>query len=338
MKKVLILTYYFPPYTGIEGNRAASWLTDFKKYGLEPIVVTRQWPEGGQKNWSDYIQEFGTEPIVEKNENATIIRLPHRHKSLYKKYKARFLSPIIYWGYKFFGELHIETDAYYSFNRFLQIYLTKESVDLILVSSPPLNIVKLGNALSEEFKISLMVDFRDSYNNNLLNVNPTFSFKEKVENLLLKRYVSKWLQKASLITGVSEPVLKLVDPENKVPHQVVLNGFEEQIFQQLRFGKIIKTDRFTITILGNLYIQQDIDFMIKGFNDFLSRAPQYDVVIQFIGLAGQTDVVKKIETNLPPSSYLITDRLLRMEALEYLDQTNILYYLGWRGYKGIYSG
>lgn len=338
MKKVLILTYYYPPYTGIEGNRPASWVKDFPKYGLNPIVVTRQWAAGQQKTWDDYIQEYGSGVEKKETGDATIFRLPHRYRPLFKKHRSNLLSPVVYWGYKLFGGFHIDTDAYYSFKAFLEDLLSKEKVDLLLVTSPPLNVVELGVHLSEKFSIPLVVDFRDSYNNLLLNRNQVFSFKEKVENYLLKRHVQNWLKSISLITAVSKPVLHLVDPENQVPHQLIYNAFEESLFTPETQAAPRETLKFTITILGNLYPKQDIDFMVQGFSQFLSRVPAGEVLIQFIGLAMQTEVVAKIEAGLPAGSYLITERMLREEALKYTADTNVFYYLGWRGYQGIYSG
>jgi hypothetical protein len=43
MKKVLILAYDFPPYVSVGGLRPHAWYNYLKEFGVEPIVVTRQW-------------------------------------------------------------------------------------------------------------------------------------------------------------------------------------------------------------------------------------------------------------------------------------------------------
>jgi hypothetical protein len=40
MKKVLIVTYYFPPHTAIGAQRPYRLAKYFPKYGWEPIVLT----------------------------------------------------------------------------------------------------------------------------------------------------------------------------------------------------------------------------------------------------------------------------------------------------------
>jgi hypothetical protein len=43
MKKLLILAYDFPPYVSVGGLRPYNWFKYLKEFGVEPIVVTRQW-------------------------------------------------------------------------------------------------------------------------------------------------------------------------------------------------------------------------------------------------------------------------------------------------------
>ena len=100
----------------------------------------------------------------------------------------------------------------------------------------------------------------------------------------------------------------------------------------------IPDDKFRITILGNIYITQDIDFVIAGFSMFLKSTQTDNIVIQFIGLGKDSEVAKRIKASIDIKHLLITDRLPRAEALEFLKTTSILYYPGWLGYKGVYSG
>jgi glycosyltransferase involved in cell wall biosynthesis len=332
MDKVLILSYYFPPYTGIEGNRVFSWFQYFGGAGLYPIVVTRQWEAGGQKSWEDYIRDYGTGIQSEKSNVGEIYRVPHRHRKNYIRSNRKF-GGLWYWWSKVLGDFHIETDAHHSIRDQASLLLAQHQISAIIVSSPPLNLVRLGYELHQQFNIPLVVDFRDHYCNKLLFKNTKFTMKEKVENAMFRHYVQRWLGSASLVTSVSQPILDMLPLNLSANTNVVHNGFEADVFSVI---KPLETKRFTITILGQLYITQDIDFMLQGFQRFQQQ--HNDVLIQFIGLAHQTKVVQKITAALPDHNYLITPRLLRKEAIAYLNTTNVLYYIGWKGAKGIYSG
>jgi hypothetical protein len=45
MKKVLILSYYFPPSGFVGGERTYSWYKYLNEIAYYPIVITRQWDD-----------------------------------------------------------------------------------------------------------------------------------------------------------------------------------------------------------------------------------------------------------------------------------------------------
>ena len=42
-KKVLVLAYDFPPYVSVGGLRPNAWFNYLNEFGIEPIIITRQW-------------------------------------------------------------------------------------------------------------------------------------------------------------------------------------------------------------------------------------------------------------------------------------------------------
>lgn len=45
-----------------------------------------------------------------------------------------------------------------------------------------------------------------------------------------------------------------------------------------------------------------------------------------------------INAAIPAANLLITNRIDRLEALSMSARSYVLYYIGWKGYRGIYSG
>jgi hypothetical protein len=66
MKKVLILAYDFPPYVSVGGLRPYNWYKHLKEFGVEPIVVTRQWGNV-HGNHLDYISAGESEESIIEN-------------------------------------------------------------------------------------------------------------------------------------------------------------------------------------------------------------------------------------------------------------------------------
>ncbi|HNO01016.1 MAG TPA: hypothetical protein PKN06_12170, partial [Chitinophagaceae bacterium] len=46
----------------------------------------------------------------------------------------------------------------------------------------------------------------------------------------------------------------------------------------------------------------------------------------------------KIKAAIPAANLLLTNPKLRLEALSMTARSHVLYYIGWKGYRGIYSG
>ena len=78
VKKILILAYDFPPYVSVGGLRPYAWHKYFRKFGLEPIVVTRQW-DPVRQNALDYIapSEFST-VITEETQWGIVVKAPYK--------------------------------------------------------------------------------------------------------------------------------------------------------------------------------------------------------------------------------------------------------------------
>ncbi|HWR33375.1 MAG TPA: hypothetical protein VN451_07615, partial [Chitinophagaceae bacterium] len=138
------------------------------------------------------------------------------------------------------------------------------------------------------------------------------------------------------VIGVSQPIVELMGKLHNRQKKLIFNGYEDEIFNELS-GLPTAADKFTITIIGNLYQGQDIPFMAAGFNKFTSLYS--DTLVQFLGTAGSAEkIVRMIKENIAAPQLLITDMMERKEALQKATRSHVMYYIGWKGYRGIYSG
>ena len=75
--KVLILAYDFPPFVSVGALRPYSWFRYLGEFGIEPVVITRQWANhyGDER---DYIAPSDTPRVeVEESGFGTIVRTPY---------------------------------------------------------------------------------------------------------------------------------------------------------------------------------------------------------------------------------------------------------------------
>ena len=336
MKRILIISYYYPPYNGIEGQRILSWTDNFFKHGWYPVVITRHWNHI-PKTWKDYSREDHSPIHVEESAESKIIRLPYKLRPLYKWLngkKSSVFSSLYYTGNKILGNFHIETDTYEAFYKYALQLLKSERFDMILVSAPPQNLVRLASRLSLKSKIPYAVDFRDNFNNELLKINYQPSITQRFHDKLFSFYLKRWLKNASLVTTVTESIKDILS-ELAANVKVVYNGYENNIFEAVETQR---SKKFNISCVGNLYFKQDIRFMLAGFVKFLNNKDPEKIQINFIGIDRNSGIVDLICNNIPSEFLNVSDRIARPDALKYIKNADVLYYPGWKGYKGVYSG
>ena len=92
---------------------------------------------------------------------------------------------------------------------------------------------------------------------------------------------------------------------------------------------------FEISIIGTLYPQQNIDIILDAIKLFLKT--NENTKFNFIG----TDVIdvvgKHIKKKLNHPNCIFSSRIPREKVLDIMKSTDILIYMGWKGYKGVYS-
>ena len=336
MKRILLISYYYPPYTGIEGNRSHSWAKYLSENNFMVTVMTRHWKAGAQQDWEDYFTEY-PEPAstAMESQRLKVIRLPYRWSRSFKRIKSLPFSSLYYWMIKLRGYFHVETNAYDAFRKEALKELQKDPYDFIIVSSPPLNIVRLGYELKKATGVPLVVDFRDSYNNYLLVPGHTLPWKSRFENQLFRRKLRKWLAATDIVTSVSDSVLDTLPLPSSRQTVIVRNGYEEDTLQAQVENK---NDCFIISSVGSIYERQDIEFMAKGLALFLEKIKAGDVLIKFIGVKSKAEVCERIARHIEARFLEFTPRISRQEAIREMHNSSILLQLGWRGYRGVIPG
>lgn len=340
MKKVLILPYFYPPFNHISSQRPKSFAENFSKQGLYPIVATRHYDDGGEV-YEDSYKANTKKAEISENQTHTEIRLPYfanRHRSLQTVKNLPYAERALLAAYAAAGELHVKTGMDECAYDYLKNYLKDNKVDYILATSPPLNSIKLGYKLSKKFNTPLVVDFRDLWDNNLLNNNYRPGAGKYIQNTLETTYIKKWLERAVLVTAVSEPILEVIKKLNpKVETLFVTNGFEERLFAEFPVSEK-KNSKFTFSVIGTIYPQQDLSVLFEGMNLFLDGKNLNEIQLNFVGTAYNPEVGQKITDNLPKQCTSVTNRVPRRESLQKLLESDVLFHAGWRGFRGIASG
>lgn len=327
--KILILSYYYPPCVGIAPNRPAAFAQNFSA-GNEVKVITRHWT-GTENKWTDYLISNASPKQTKKvHENLEVIRLPYREK--FRKNNALRTLWDAFWG-----KADSEIDSMQFFPEASDL-ITRWKPDVLLVSSPPLNIVTLAEKLSAIHEIPFIADFRDFENHIILNTRKTADLKERILFHLKSKHIVKKLQHSSGITAVNRQIIAYFQKELKKPAELIFNGFEEKLFEQFVPVEALKLELFTISIIGTVYPNQDLGIFLEAFQKVLQTMPEAKIRFQFIGTNSIPETGSCIREALPADKILLTDRIPRQEAIHYMEQSHLLWQPEMKGYTGMYTG
>ena len=337
-KKILIISFAYPPSTLVASYRPLSWARGLSEGGFEPTVLTRHW-NGSEKKSKEIEKSNLLSTSIDIKDGIRTIRLPynnenyiaHLQKSFVKKIKNTILNVIDY-------STSLNPYNFAEIKNFLKSHLEEETYVYVIVTTPPMQYLKLGYWIQKNYKIPFWADFRD-YLYLFDTIANTLSKASNVEKFIKKIQVKqtrKYLSAATVLSSVSYPImddLKIKTPIKKVQ---ILNGYNKEDFI---FDNEVNPPigMFTISLLGTIYEKQNINFMLEAFNLFIKDKKEY-VQINFVGTGSDEIIKKKILDNLSYKNLSITGWQPKNKATECLKYSHVLYYIGWENLKGIYSG
>ncbi len=255
MKRVLIITYYWPPAGGSGVQRWLKFVKYLREFGYEPVVYTPLNPEfmAVDKTLLSEIPA-GVEVIKrEITEPYSIYKLftgkkrsgvkPGFIKSSNGKSKISERLSLFIRSNLFIPDpkmLWISPSA-----RFLIKYLKESSVDAIVSTGPPHSMHLIAKRVSKATGIPWLADFRDPwtkmYNFKYLGcTKPVLSLHKKME-----RGVIKSADAVVTVTNTIAAELQELNPKRRV--EVITNGYDSADFKEM---DVMPEEKFTITYTG----------------------------------------------------------------------------------------
>jgi hypothetical protein len=251
LKKVLIVSYYFPPRPAVGGLRPLGLAKYLPEFGWEAVVLTAKLPgrpaQGVEVIETPYEDTFGLGKKLlgldsQQNIMSQVAQLKKRLHITSEKSPLDFI--LTAWG---------AVAAYPDPQKRWRAHalragdecLRQGLVDVILsTSSPPTSHI-VARALKEKHGIPWVADFRDLWTQN--HYYPYSPVRRAIEHRLELRTLSK----ANALVTISEPLAQeLASLHKGRPIHVVTNGFDPA---EVNSPAAALTSKFTITYTGNLY-------------------------------------------------------------------------------------
>jgi glycosyltransferase involved in cell wall biosynthesis len=289
MKKVLIITYYWPPSGGAGVQRWVKFVKYLSAMNMEPLVLTvhpdsATYPQKDPSLASDI-------PDTVKVYYAKSFEL----YSLYKKFSSNKEVP--YGGFantkkldfkekiiRFLRGNFIIPDPRRGWNKFAlakaKELIHTHLIDNVITTSPPHSTQLIGLKLKEQLGIRWIADLRDPWTDiyYFKQMYPTF-----IATQIHKSLEKKVLQNADRIITVSEALKKLFAEKTdniRDKIKVIPNGFDTADFKGMNAN--VHPDLFYLTYAGTLSKEYNVSGFIKALKE-LPEDIRPGIKVRFIG-------------------------------------------------------
>ena len=295
MKRVLIITYYWPPGGGAGVQRWLKFVKYLRDFGWEPVIYTPENPEYPETDHS---------LLRDVPENLEIWKTPIREPyAAYKKVMGRkkdekinaaFLSekknnPVLETLSVWIRGNFFIPDARKFWIRPSVKYLAKRlqtnPPDLIISTGPPHSMHLIAKPLASALKIPWIADFRDPWTNIDFYRDLRLTRSSDRRHHALERTV---LQKADEVTVISDT---MADDFRKLwprKYTVITNGYDAADLPPVQ--TIVPDRKFTIAHIGTLVSTRNPLTLWEALQQLIAADDDFrnDLEIKLIGKVDYT--------------------------------------------------
>ena len=255
MKKVLIITYYWPPAGGAGVQRVLKFAKYLPQFGWQPIILTVENPDCPVID-NSLLKDIPPECKVYKSKALEPFEI---YKKLIGKNKfdkipsdvlARTKNLTITEKLSKWVRLNLFIpDAkigwkYYAIKEAKKI-IEQEKIDVVFSTSPPQTVALIAKSVANKNKLKWIADFRDPWMEIVHYQNVKRNGITKFIDRKLEKSV---LRKADVLVTISADIVNLFKTKvGKKNYAIIPNGFDESDFLKIDKNK---NSNFTIAYTG----------------------------------------------------------------------------------------
>ncbi len=276
MKKVLIITYYFPPAGGPGVQRWLKFVKYLPDFNIQPVV---------------YVPENPSYPIIDENlvgeisSQAIVIKRPifepYGLAALFSKNKTKKISAgiipserkqtkidrFLLWirGNFFIPDARVfwikPSVAY------LKNYIEENNIETVITSGPPHSLHLIGMRLKKLVDIDWIADFRDPWTTIGYHEKLKLSAYASNEHNILERKV---LNAADRIIVTSQSTKAEFLKKTNQPITVITNGFDEE-----KAAKQTLDEKFSLAHIGSFLSERNPIILWQSLSDLVKEVPGF---------------------------------------------------------------
>ena len=326
MKKVLIITYYWPPAGGPGVQRWLKFSKYLRDFGIDPIIYT-------PKNPNFPIRDESL--MNEVPDGITVIKKPIFEpyffaKLFSKKQTSKISSGIIEEANKqgmlqklllyIRGNFFIPDARKFWVKpsvKFLKQYLLENTIDTIITTGPPHSLHLIGLELKKSLPVKWIADFRDPWTEIGYHKKLKLSAPAITKHIKLETEV---LTSADQIITTSFKTKEEFSGKTSKPVTVITNGFDSEINENA-----VLDSKFTLSHIGSLLSERNPENLWKVLNEIKQENKDFahDLQLKLVGTVSQA-VVNSINAYHLEDNLMLKGYVTHKEANQFQRSSQVL--------------
>ncbi len=326
MKKVLIITYYWPPAGGPGVQRWLKFVKYLPEFNIDPVV---------------YIPENPNYPLVDESlisevsDGITIlkqpIKEPYKLARFFSKKSSKTISKGIISDYK--RQSVIEKFMLYIRGNFfipdarigwvkhsvtrLVHYISENNIDTIITTGPPHSLHLIGLQLKERTGVKWLADFRDPWTTIGYHKQLKLTNASKEKHLALEKQVLNTADQVIVTSYMTKSGFQKITNQ---PIEVITNGYDYEPVVEFKLDS-----KFSIAHIGSLLSKRNPEILWKVLYDITKEHDDFskDLKLNFIGAVSE-NVLESIGNNGLSDYIDKVGYVSHKEAIEFQKKSQIL--------------
>ncbi|MEM6722134.1 MAG: glycosyltransferase family 4 protein [Bacteroidota bacterium] len=288
-KKVLIVTYYWPPAGGPGVQRWLKFVKYLRDFDIEPVVFIPKNPSYPiiDETFSDEIPADITiikQPIIEPYTFAQLFskkKTKKISKGIIAKEKQTFVEKVLLY---IRGNFFIPDARKYWIKpsvKFLKQYLQEQNIETLITTGPPHSLHLIGCNLRKQLDIKWLADFRDPWTSIGYHEKLKLTKKSRQKHLQLE---SEVLKTADKIVTTSFTTKEEFSKLTQQPIEVITNGYDVEKYEPTPMDK-----KFTLSHIGSLLSERNPVVLWEVLSELIQERADFakDFQLQFAGVISE---------------------------------------------------
>lgn len=326
MKKVLIITYYWPPAGGPGVQRWLKFVKYLKDFNIEPIVYTPENPSYPIVDES-LIDEIPKHITILKQP----IKEPYKAAATFSNKQSETISKGIIPDQKkqriiekvllFIRGNFFIPDARKNWVKpsvvFLSNYIQEHHIDTIITTGPPHSMHLIGLNLKQNFSLKWIADFRDPWT--------TIGYHKKLKLLRFarlkhKKLESEVLHNADHIIVTSPSTKREFEAKTKKPITIITNGYDTNTV-----GETVLDTKFSFAHIGSLLSERNPEVLWQVLRDIVrdDKVFQSQFQLNLVGAVSK-EVLGSLDAHNLSQFVNLVGYVSHDDAIRYQKQSQVL--------------